>query len=104
MPGPKNAAEALAWIQEAIVKNRYIVDSHFVDQALARSYGINDAKKVIATATACSPYPDGPNLAGGTGWRVVGIALDGSTAKVGVEAYKDHLGRWAILITIMDGD
>ena len=104
MPGPKTAADALAWIQDAVANSRYIVDPHFTDQAEARSFSVNDAKKIIATATACIPYPDGPNLAGGTGWRVVGIALDGSSAKVGVEAYRDHLGRWAILITIMDGE
>jgi hypothetical protein len=104
MPGPQNSTEALPWIQEAVAKNRYILDQHFIDQADARSFSVHDAKKIIATATACIPYPDGPNLAGGTGWRVVGIALDGSSAKVGVEAYKDHLGQWAILITIMDGE
>lgn len=42
-------------------------------------------------------------LAGGTSWRVTGIALDGTFAKVGVEAYRDHLGRQIILLTIMDG-
>jgi len=34
---------------------------------------------------------------------VTGTALDGTTAKVGVEAYKDHLGNQITLITIMDG-
>lgn len=64
---------------------------------------MNDAKKIIATATSCTEHPDATLLAGGTPWRVTGTALDGTTAKVGVEAYKDHLGKQIILITIMDG-
>lgn len=51
----------------------------------------------------CEPCEDGPLLAGGTPWRLTGTALDGSVAKVGVEAYRDHLGRQIVLITIMDG-
>lgn len=63
---------------------------------------MNDAKKIIATATSCAEYLGAPILTGGTPWRVTGTALDGTTAKVGVEAYKDHLGKQIILITIMD--
>jgi hypothetical protein len=63
----------------------------------------DDAKKIIATATSCAEYPDATILAGGTAWRVTGTALDATTAKVGVEAYRDHLGKQIILITIMDG-
>jgi len=64
---------------------------------------VNDAKKIIATATSCAEYLGATILAGGTPWRVTGTALDGTTAKLGVEAYKDHLGKQVILITIMDG-
>ena len=103
MPGPKDAADALAWIQAAMTKGRYLVDPHFVKRAQQRKFSVLDAKKIIATATSCDEYPDGTLLAGGTSWRVTGTALDGSTAKVGVEAYKDHLGKQVILITIMDG-
>lgn len=103
MPGPTNPADALAWIQEAITDGRYIVDAHFEKRARTRKFSVNDAKKIIATATSCSEYPDATILAGGTSWRVTGTALDGTTAKVGVEAYKDHLGKQIILITIMDG-
>ncbi len=103
MPGPTNAADALAWIQEAITAGRYIVDAHFEKRARTRRFSVNDAKKIIATATSCAEYPDATILAGGTSWRVTGTALDGTTAKVGVEAYKDHLGKQIILITIMDG-
>lgn len=103
MPGPTNAADALAWIQGAIAAGRYIVDAHFEKRARTRRFSVNDAKKIIATATSCAEYPDATILAGGTSWRVTGTALDGTTAKVGVEAYKDHLGKQIILITIMDG-
>lgn len=103
MPGPTNTADALVWIQEAITAGRYIVDAHFEKRARTRRFSVNDAKKIIATATSCAEYPDATILAGGTTWRVTGTALDGTTAKVGVEAYKDHLGKQIILITIMDG-
>lgn len=103
MAGPKTAAEALAWIQTAVAQDKYIVDQHLLKQAEARKFSMQDVKKIIATATACVPYKDGPNLADGTGWRVVGTDLDGNAGKVGVEAYKDHLGKQVILITVMDG-
>src|SRR5690349_2753952 len=102
MPGPTNAADALVWIQDAITAGRYIVDAHFEKRARTRRFSVNDAKKIIATAISCAAYPDATLLAGGTSWRVTGTALDGTTAKVGVEAYKDHLGKQIILITIMD--
>jgi hypothetical protein len=103
VPGPKDSSTALAWIQQAIAASRYLVDPHFVKRARTRSFSVQDAKKIIATATSCIHYADATLLAGGTAWRVTGTALDGSTAKVGVEAYKDHLGKQIILITIMDG-
>ena len=103
MPGPTSAPAALSWIQEAIAAHRYIVDPHFDKRARLRSFSVFDAKKIIATATSCERYQDGTPLAGGTSWRVTGTALDGTVAKLGVEAFKDHLGRQIILITIMDG-
>ncbi len=103
MPGPSSAAEALPWIQDAIAANRYIVDAHFTKRAKLRSFSVFDARKIIATALSCERYLDGTPLARGTCWRVTGTALDGSVARLGVEAYKDHLGKQIILITIMDG-
>ncbi|MDX2092984.1 MAG: hypothetical protein SFX73_34385 [Kofleriaceae bacterium] len=103
MPGPKTPAEALPWIQDAMSCGRYILDAHFQKRVQERRFSLHDAKKVVATATACIPYADGPVLAGGTTWRVVGTDLDGATAQLGVEAYKDHLGKWVIVVTIMDG-
>jgi hypothetical protein len=83
MPGPTNAVDALVWIQEAIMAGRYIVDAHFGKRSRTRRFSVNDAKKIIATATSCAEYPDATLLAGGTPWRVTGIALDGTTSKVG---------------------
>ena len=103
MPGPLVPSEALAWIQDASAASRYIVDPHFAKRARARNFSVFDAKKIIATASSCERYRDGTPLAGGTSWRVTGTALDGTIAKVGVEAFKDHLGKQIILITIMDG-
>ena len=57
MPGPTNAADALVWIQEAITAGRYIVDAHFEKRARTRSFSVNDAKKIIATAISCAEYP-----------------------------------------------
>jgi hypothetical protein len=104
VPGPKTAAEALVWIQEAFTATpaRYIVDPHFQKRCLQRGFSIFDAKKIASTATNCEPYDDGKPLAGGTCWRVGGTALDGMEAKLGVEAFRDHLGRQVIVITIMD--
>jgi hypothetical protein len=86
MPGPRNAADALPWIQEAMTAGRYIVDAHFEKRARTRSFSVNDAKKIIATASSCTEYLEGPRLGGGTSWRVTGTALDGTTAQLGVEA------------------
>lgn len=102
MPGPKSAAEALVWIQTAVARGKYIVDAHLLKRARQRNFSVNDVKKIIATATGCVSYRDGVNLAGGTCWRVTGTDLDGNPGKVGVEAYKDHLGKWALLITVME--
>ena len=80
MPGPTNAADALVWIQEAITAGRYMVDAHFEKRARTWRFSVNDAKKIIATATSCAEYPDATILAGGTAWRVTGTALEGTTA------------------------
>jgi hypothetical protein len=103
MSGPQNSTDALVWIQEAAAAGRYIVDPHFEKRSKIRNFSVHDAKKIVVTATSCTEYPDATLLAAGTAWRVTGTALDGTTAKIGVEAYKDHLGRQIIFITIMDG-
>jgi hypothetical protein len=102
MPGPATSKEALVWIREAMVAKRYLVDPHFQKRCRQRGFSVFDAKRIVATATACVPYQGGPALAGGTSWRVTGQAADESVASVGVEAFRDHLGNRVILITIMD--
>lgn len=102
MPGPTTEAEALAWIQEALARARYVIDPHFQKRAQQRGFSIFDAKRIAVTASRCEFYVDGTPLADGTCWRVTGTALDGTGAKIGVEAFRDHLGRQVILITIMD--
>lgn len=102
MPGPTNEAEALAWIQEALASAHYVIDPHFQKRALERGFSIFDAKRIAVSASRCELYADGTPLAGGSCWRVTGTALDGTVAKIGVEAFRDHLGRQVILITIMD--
>lgn len=92
----------MVWIRDAFAASRYIVDPHFQKRATQRGFSIFDAKKIAATATVCEVYQDGTPLAGGTCWRVTGTALDGTVAKLGVEAFRDHLGRQVIVITIMD--
>ena len=81
---------------------RYIPDVHFERRCRQRRYSIFDAKRIVATSTACEPYPEAPILAGGTGWRVLGQDTDGERAALGVEAFRDSFGRQVILITIME--
>jgi hypothetical protein len=38
---------------------------------------------------------------GGTNWRVTGPDSEGEELTIGVEAYQDHLGRRALLITVI---
>jgi len=102
MPGPATSVEALAWIQEAVSTGRYLVDPHFRKRCAQRKFTVFDAKRIIGTASVCEPYEADRVLAGGTSWRLTGTATDGSVAKVGVEAFRDHLGKRVILITIMD--
>lgn len=89
-------------IRDAVAAGRYYPQPHFRVRLSERRYNIEDAKKIIVTATACEPYPDGTPSCGGTCWRVFGRDLDGEEAKLGVEVFKDHLGYHVNLITIMD--
>ena len=95
------AAEALAWIQEAMAQGRYVVEPHLYRRMEERSITLRDVKRVISKATPCVTYsPEDGSKAGGTSWRVTGSDLSGSPTSVGVEAFTDHLGRRALLITV----
>ena len=100
MSGPLAAREALAWIQEALASGRYTIDVHFERRCQQRRTSTYEAKLAIARASRCTAYADRAPLAGGTSWRVVGPDPDGDDLTVGVEAFRDHLGRRALLVTI----
>ena len=102
MSGPTDAVDALAWIKDAVAAGRYIPDPHFYRRCDERGFTIFDAKRIVATATKCEPYDAEILLANGTAWRITGTDTDGSEAKLGVEAFEDHLGQRVIIITIMD--
>ena len=57
-------------------------------------------KRAVALAASCTEYADRTPIADGTSWRVTGPALDGTAMVVGEEAFTDHLGRRALLITV----
>jgi hypothetical protein len=99
--GPVTAPEALLWIKDAMASGRYILDTHYLQKrARTRSIPLADVKCAIATATKCVEYKGRQPQAGGTNWRVVGIDTDNDETTVGVEAFKDHLGRRIIVVTV----
>jgi len=103
MPGPTTPTEAVAWVLDALENGRYFTTRHFDQRCSERKFTVFDAKRVARTAMSCEAYADAPVRAGGTAWRIRGTATDGSAAAIGVEAFKDHLGRRVLLITVMDG-
>jgi hypothetical protein len=103
MRGPKTKGEALAWAQEAMQRARYrLAESHFGERSEARNFTIFDAKRVIATATKCEPYASGQPRNGGSCWRIFGEDLDGVMTGVGIELFRDHLGKVIVLVTLVD--
>ena len=99
--GPASAAEALAWIKDAMASGRYILDTHYVQKrGRARAVPLSDLKHAIATSVRCMEYEGRSPRAGGTNWRVVGRDTDGEETTVGVEAFEDHLGRRIIIVTV----
>lgn len=101
MPGPLTEKEALEWVAEVLAAGRYLLDPHFLDRCEERSFSRRDWQNVVETATSCVAYRKWKPLHGGTSWRLVGITIDGDGAAIGFEAYQDHMGRRALLITIM---
>lgn len=101
MPGPGTETEALAWIQEAMAAARYIAHPHFDKRCRERQFTIFDARRIVATATACEAYSAPRIFADGTCWRLTGTDTDERVAQIGVEAFKDYLGRRVLLLTIM---
>jgi hypothetical protein len=103
MPGPATPEEALDWMREAMGTGRYITHAHFDRRCRERGFSIFDARRVVETCTACDSFTPERIFAGGTAWRVTGLDTDGDVAMLGVEAFRDNLGRRVLLVTIMDG-
>jgi hypothetical protein len=64
-----------------------------------RDVSIWELKRAIGRAEKCGHYDGREPTAGGTNWRVFGSLKDGAELTVGVEAFRDHLGRRALIIT-----
>src|SRR5580704_8454808 len=102
VPGPKDPAEALTWIQEAVAAGRYLVhEPHFSRRCVQRNVTLPDWKKAVRQARTCISYGGRDSTCGGTNWRLVGPDVDGDDLTVAVEAFRDHLGKRALLITVM---
>lgn len=97
--GPTTPEEALAWAQEALAAGHYIIDPHFSDRCRKRRISFQDARHAVVLAVRCAPYERAP-LAGGTCWRLWGPDLDEEETTIGFEAFKDHLGRRILLMTV----
>ena len=100
--GPKTWQEALAWAQEAIRGRRYWPDEHFEDRCAERSFTVMEAKQLILSAVNCVPYAEGIAKCGGTCWRISGLDSGGLPTGIGVEIYRDHLGKVVVMITVLD--
>jgi hypothetical protein len=99
--GPKTSAEALRWIQDAVAKGQYLVhEPHFSRRCAQRRVTLPDWKKAIREATSCKPHDRVPTC-GGTAWRVTGTDIEGDELSIGVEAFRDHLGERALLVTVL---
>lgn len=103
MPGPTDSDDALRWIREAMETGNYRTHPHFEKRCAERRFSIQDAKRIVRTATSCVSYESAVTHRDGTPWRVFGSDASGDAAMLGVEAYRDHLGERVLLLTIMDG-
>jgi hypothetical protein len=82
--------------------SRYLLEKHFEDRCEERNFSIFDAKHLIANATRCEPYVTGTPRHGGTCWRIVGPDIDGTLTGLGVELFRDHLGKVIAVVTLTD--
>lgn len=100
MPGPKDATEALKWVQDAVQTGRYVPSIHFYERLLERRIDIQDVFHAVEKATSCAEY-DGTPQNGGTCWRVTGRNIDeDQDVAVGVEAFLDKKRRRCVLCTV----
>jgi hypothetical protein len=100
--GPTTPAEALTWIQEAVAGGRYLVlEPHFSRRCQQRGVTLPDWKRAIRLARACVQYGGRVATCGGTNWRVTGPDIEGDDLTIGVEAFRDQVGKRALLITVL---
>ena len=103
MPGPKDATEALKWVQDAVQAGRYVPSIHFYDRLLEQRIDIQDVFNAVEGAATCLKYEQGTPQNGGTCWRVTGKNVDGDQdVAVGVEAFLDRKRRRCILCTVFE--
>lgn len=97
---PRSAAAARKWIQEAVSTGCYTPSVHLRVRLTERGLTMADLFHAIRRPSAVEPYAGMPQQ-GGTCWRVIGHDLEQEQKiAIGVEAYRDERGRWAILCTI----
>lgn len=97
---PKNPVDARKWIQEAVRSERYTPKHHVFVRLRERQLTMDDLLHALERPRTVEAYPGMPEH-GGSCWRVFGRDLEGDQeVGVGVEAYLDEQGRWAVLCTI----
>lgn len=97
---PKSSVDARRWIQEAVRSGRYTATAHVGQRLEQRQLAMDDLFFAVEHLRKVEPYPDMPRH-GGTCWRLYGPDLEQEQEiGVGIEAYLDERGRWAVLCTI----
>ena len=61
---------------------------------------MRDVKHAVANAASCDVYTGRAPTAGGTNWRATGPDVGRVEMTIGVEAFEDHLGKRALVITV----
>ena len=95
-------AEALRAIKEAFFKGRYFLDPHAHRRMKTRGISFLDIKHAAMNATKTEPYSDveRPLASGASAWRVHGTDFDGEALVLGVDLNLDHLGAFALVLTV----
>ncbi len=60
MPGPKDATEALKWVQDAVQAGRYVPSTHFYERLVERRIDIQDIFHAVEMAASCAEYQGTP--------------------------------------------
>jgi hypothetical protein len=93
--------EALRWIKAAVRAGRYQATKHLMERLILRKLVLLDVLTAVQRGSRAEPYSEPPRQ-GGTCWRVHGQDSDGRKLAVGVEAYQDERGEWALLCTVFE--